>query len=712
MSNLSRLFALLFLLVTVCSTALTQGSVPELVVSVGLSGAPQHAAFAGTYLATAAWSNVAIIDLTTGRAVAQLPQGSFVEAMEANPAGDLLAIGLCGHAIQLWNISTRTVVRRIALPQECAETLSFSPDGAYLATGAYGCCAGSSKGIQIWDVRTGKLAEVFAAASGIRNVRFSGDGKWIAGVDDRGKATVFEWPSGRQLRIFEGLEDPGSSQSALIASRDGRYLAWLGTGLRVWDIASGNEIALTGKRQIEIDDRPPGRPEQRRSEEIVSAEIGEFLEDGRLAYVDWDKVILRQLPDGPQQVISLPEPETQFLGDVGITKEHSWLKIRRDGLLLAGSRESQSVVYDVAAGRLHELIAPALVSPSSVEWSRSGLVLWADLDSGVRGWDDRNGKPANFGLGLDGGESLAIRPDGTRVAAGGLSSVYILDVAKRRVVASRKLDPSPGTAIAFSSDGLRVAFAASQNFGIFAENLQPQTHIANLDEFAEVERVAFSPDGRWLAAGIGGAHPALRVWPAEGPENAVTLDEGNVTYGPQQPAFSPDSRWLASFKRGQELMVWSTASWKVERSWMLGGTGRALAFAPTRSRLAVASDGEAAIWDANTGQKLVTFFPPGSSRFEQIAWSPDGERVVSSADDGVIRFWNSSNGRLLASLYIFKSQSDWLLVTPDGRLDGSDRALTQLVAWRVGNRVASEGALTRARRVPNLWNLISARSGR
>jgi WD40 repeat protein len=475
----------------------------------------------------------------------------------------------------------------------------------------------------------------------------------------------------------------------------------------VWDVTSGDEIRLPGQRQIEVDDVPPGGPERRWSEQVVPADIAEFLDDGRLDYVDGDKMILRQLPDGPQKVISLPE--TKFLGDVGITKQQSWLKIRRDGLL-AGSRESQTMVYDFAAARFRELIAPALTSPASLQWSRSGLVAWADLESGVRGWDDRTGKPANFGPGLDGGTSLAVQGDGSRVAAAGLSSIYVLDVAKRRIVVSRKLEPAAGTAVAFSPDGSRVVFATSQGLGVFDEKLQAQNHIATLDEFAELERAAFSPDGRWIAAGLGGAHPSLRVWPASGSGTGVTLDSGSLTYGPQPPAFSGDSRRLASFIRGSSLMVWSTASWTVEQSWTLRGTGRALAFAPEGTRLAVASDGEAAIWDANTRRKLVTFFAPGSARFEQIAWSADARRVVSAADDGVMRFWDSSDGRLLASLFMLDSGGDWLLVTPDGRLDGSERALARVVAWRVGDQVVSDRALTQAHRVPNLWRSISTRS--
>ena len=47
--------------------------------------------FTAGYLATSSWSNVALIDLTTGLTVDHLPQGSLITALEVNPAGDLLA---------------------------------------------------------------------------------------------------------------------------------------------------------------------------------------------------------------------------------------------------------------------------------------------------------------------------------------------------------------------------------------------------------------------------------------------------------------------------------------------------------------------------------------------------------------------------------------------------------------------------------------------
>jgi WD40 repeat protein len=682
------------------------GAAPELVVSAGHGGEPSHATFAGRYLATAQWSNVALIDLVSGLTVARLPQGSMVLALAASPSGKTLAVGTCGHAVQLWDLEARRLVRRIELPQECAGTLSYSPDGSYLATGAQGCPSGG--GLQVWEATSGKLHRELAQGQRIRHVVFAGDGRWLAGVDDKGRATVFEWPSGRQLRSFQGLGQPGYSGSRAIASPDGRYLAWLGNGLRVLDVVSGDEVPLPGARLVQVQDMPPEGPARSWTERVVSATAAEFLDDGRLAYVDRDQMLLRRLPAGPQQAVALLKPDVTWFGDIGMTERHEWLSIRRDGSLLAGTRESRTVLWDARAGQLRELTSPSLALPESLCWTPLGIVAWAGLGSGIQGWDDRSGQPAELGREAGDGWNLAFRPDGSRLAVASLSSLVVLDMDRHRVIARREIDDGAETGIAFSPDGSLLAFGTeAEGFGLFDDHLRPRRSLAALERYSSAEHVAFSADGRWVAAGMAGRHPAFRVWPVAGAVGAATLDTSDVTYGPQPPAFSSDSRWLASFRQGNSLVIWATASWKVARSWGLEGTGRALAFAPRGSRLAVASDHEAAVWDAETGRKVMTFSSPGLGETRAIAWSPDGQRVVSAADDGVLRFWRVSDGRLLASLYVMESDGDWLLVAPDGRLDGSDAALRGIVAWRFGDRVVSNWAMTRRHHVPGLWRSVS-----
>jgi WD40 repeat protein len=121
----------------------------------------------------------------------------------------------------------------------------------------------------------------------------------------------------------------------------------------------------------------------------------------------------------------------------------------------------------------------------------------------------------------------------------------------------------------------------------------------------------------------------------------------------------------------------------------------------------VATDVEAAIWDAVSGRRLVKLVAPGSNRMQEIAWRPDGERIVTGADDGILRFWRASDGRLLVSLCMVAGSAECLLVTPDRRLDGSPTAISRLVWWRVGDRVARGESTTRGHRVPGLWRSSS-----
>ena len=219
--------------------------------------------------------------------------------MEASPVGDVVAVGSCDHCdhdVQLWNVKSGTLVRRFALTPECVESLSFSPDGTLLATGAYSCCSG--QGVQVWDVRSGNLVRDLPAGLAVRHVVFGGDGRWVAAVSDRGTASVFDWPSGRLLHTFGGLAMAGYLGPAVIASRDGRYLAWLRGDPRVWDLESGAEVPLP-------DMASEGQP------------VAEFLNDGRLAYANGGQMVVMRLPVGPAQVVPLAKLESLRIHRVG-----------------------------------------------------------------------------------------------------------------------------------------------------------------------------------------------------------------------------------------------------------------------------------------------------------------------------------------------------------------------------------------------------------
>jgi WD40 repeat protein len=152
---------------------------------------------------------------------------------------------------------------------------------------------------------------------------------------------------------------------------------------------------------------------------------------------------------------------------VGITTSPSWLRISRDGKTIAGTNDSRTFLWDVPSSKLRDLTSPALTDARALEWSRSGVVAWADFQSGVRVWSDRSGEPVELGTDIGFAGVLAFHPDGQRLAVSDSSSVHILDVQRRRSLRSLEVPPTTRTGIAFSPDGARVAFASSQGLALF-----------------------------------------------------------------------------------------------------------------------------------------------------------------------------------------------------------------------------------------------------
>ena len=672
----------------VALASLLAAPAPELVVSAGHAGAPDRAVFVGRYIATAAWSNLALIDTASGLTVARLPQGALVQGLDASRSGTLLAVGTCGHAVNIWNVNTRSTARTIQLSQECAGSVSFSPDERLLVTNGDSCCPRSA--IQVWDVHTGALVREIARGRRHRYVVFGGNGRWIGAVDEDARVAIFEWPSGRELRRFAA--PVRGYAAAAMTSRDGRYFGWRGDDMHVWDVTTGSEAI----------EPVSGAP---------SYSAAAFLQDGRFAYVQEDTLVTVALPYGTSSRAALPPPPTEGLGDVVTMLPQRWLAIAPDGLRVAGARDGNAVLWSAGGGP--PLQSPSLSHIRSLQWSRSGLIAFTRLGSGLGGWDARRGGllgDASRGW-IEDFDTFGFSPEGTRLAAfatGVLGSgrLQIREISGSRILASRVLPDVLQSAVAIGPAGRRVAFASGKDLALFDDALRKVRSVDTLGEYAGAERLAFSPDGRWLAAGLGGPHTFLRVYETDKAGSAVTIDTQDVTYGEQPPSFSSDSRWLASVVRGKTVTIWNTGTWTVARTWRLPRDGHDVSFAPSGARLAIAAETEGGIWDADTGRMLVRLATPDGANIGEIAWSPDAQRVVTAGDDGVLRFWDAAGGRLLSSVYILDTGKSWLLVSPDGRLDGTETALRRLVAWRSGEHVGVDDALTRRRRVPDLWTAL------
>jgi WD40 repeat protein len=116
--------------------------------------------------------------------------------------------------------------------------------------------------------------------------------------------------------------------------------------------------------------------------------------------------------------------------------------------------------------------------------------------------------------------------------------------------------------------------------------------------------VAFSPDGRLLAAASGDG--SAQTWDAATGKAVLTL-QGH-TKGVTSLAFSPDSRTLTTASDDNTARIWNAATGK-EIFTLRGHSGgvTSVAYSPDGRLLATASlDKTAKIWDAATGKEILT----------------------------------------------------------------------------------------------------------
>ncbi len=445
-----------------------------------------------------------VLDAATGKQIRQqngrAPISLCADAF--SPDGKVLA-SVNNDQVHLEEPATGKAIRQLGAGQMGVSALAFSPDGKMLATG------GVNGLIRLWDAAKGTARPALGGHQGaVTAVVGSPDGQWAASTSLDHTTRVWELATGKERRLFRrrGPSEPGEETLAGLPlfSPDGKALvvAWNDGLIRLWDPAGGKDL---------------GRFEDSAHKGAFAGALT-FSPDARvLALGGQDgSVRLREVATGrlirQLHAFKAPDPNSPYGGSPGVTL----LAYARDGKTLAVGGYDVSLLamlngtgglptvrlLEIATGKERRRLRfkgnpfgdPDVVRPFGMNiLMNAGMILSGD-------WPGSTAALAN----------AAFSPTGRNLAVSAGNAILLWDLASGQTLRSFGSTSTLSGSIAFSPDG-RLLAAGSADGLVFLWDTATGTELIEQEGHrGAVQSVSFTRDGKTLISG--GTDTTALVW--------------------------------------------------------------------------------------------------------------------------------------------------------------------------------------------------------
>ena len=515
---------------------------------------------------------------------------------------------------------------------------------------------------------------------GVATVAFSSEGDTLASAGKNGQITLWDVASGKRLSNL--ARQPGAVVTGLSFSPDGGILAsTVKDVITLWDVASGQQ-----RKTLQ---NPTGAPVTGLSFSPNGGILASVGSDAQITLWNLASGAPRRLPSSHQDSITA-------------------LVFSPDGTLLAsGGKDAAVRLWDVATGRERSvLLHLSGAAVTGLVFSPDGAILAsAGEDAQVTLWDTNSGSAKRTLVGHgDVIRGIAFSPDGAILASGGKDAhVKLWDVASGRERLTL-LGPfgSPVTGVMFDAGGGTLAsvgedarillwdVVSGQLRQILAGHNQPIVDIAILSDRA---LASASADGRFIvwemATGIQRLAVQVPV-PSPSPDGSTLTSAESTSAAPgdeSRNAATPE--FAVSPQTPDALVPRATATSAADRAPQASKSRRAdrkkgitaLALSPDGSRLGSAGDdGVVRLWDASANE-LFALAGHSGRVLVGMAFSAGGQRLASAGRDTEIRVWDATTGQQTQMLLAQEHPIRTLAASPDGQFLASAGEETRIMLW-------------------------------
>jgi WD40 repeat protein len=591
-----------------------------------------------------------------------------------NKDGTILATGHLDGSIQLWDLKTNKLIRKLQGHNHRVWSIAFSPDGTRMVSGGGRWEQDDQQPgeIRVWDTATWKARhEIGTHGDLVFTVAVSPDNKTFASGSRDATIRTWDLATGKPIKTM----NQGSPVRCVVYTLDGKRLYSCPTGGRLhwWDPERGTHLGEHAFDSLAFERlrlSPDGKllavamrnsTTRRFFVALWDVEKNEIIRrfKGEMAGQINDVAFSpdgKTLATGGGQYVANPQFQPGVAGP--------WVRTR---LVEQGGRAvnvTESVCeircWDVATGN------PLIDLPGHKHWleaiqftpdGKSLITAGGTVGqpAEIRLWDTA-GFRAKVVLGghTNGITCGQFSPDGRLLATGSVDTTIIVwDVARALGGDSSAKTVLRGHAglvrcVAWSADGTQLVSSAEDGTAIVWNPTTGKDVLKIAAHDRPVYGVAFSPDATMIVTAAGDwknkKAGEARVWEAARGIELFRLPD--TEYPAWGVSFTSDGQLVVAYQEQTALRVFDLKSRKEEKVLTSATPARGLAMSRNGKLLGITSQGNGLlkIWEVGTWREVHEVTGHPNKVVFTMEFAPDGQTVLSAGGDGAVAIWKIPGG--------------------------------------------------------------------